>query len=197
MFARARSLADDDVQREIFHRRVEHFFHGAAQAMHFVDEEDVALAQIGEDGRQVAGALDGRARRDLEPRAHLHAQDMREGGLAEARRSIEQDVIQRLAASRAARIKMLRFSRSRSWPSISDSERGRSAASTTTSSGRPWGEIVRSDIESCDWQIDKSANRQAALADSENYTKSGEIREMGSKQRCQSSILEMLALSSG
>ena len=95
--ARARPFADDDVQREIFHRRIEHLFHGATQAMHLVDEQDVALAQVGEDGRQIAGALDGRTRCDLQPGAHLNAQDMREGGLAEARRSVEQDMIQRLS----------------------------------------------------------------------------------------------------
>ena len=60
--ARARPLADDDVERKVLHRRVEHLFDRPAQPVHLVDEEDVALAQVGQDRGQIAGALDGRAR---------------------------------------------------------------------------------------------------------------------------------------
>ena len=96
--ARARPLADHDVQGKVLHGRVEHLFHDAAQAVDLVDEEDVALVQVGQDGRQVAGPLDGRPGGDLDAHAHLVGDDVGQRGLAQARRAVEQDVIQRLAA---------------------------------------------------------------------------------------------------
>ena len=54
-------LADDDVYGELLHRGVEDLLHGdAAEAVDLVDEEDVSRLQAGEQGGQVAGALDGR-----------------------------------------------------------------------------------------------------------------------------------------
>ena len=99
----ARPLADDDVQRIVLHRRVKHFLHRAAQPVHLVDEQDVALAQVGQDRGQIAGALDGRSRGDLQPDAHLAAEDVCQRSFAQARRPIQQHVIQRLAA-RARRL---------------------------------------------------------------------------------------------
>jgi hypothetical protein len=37
-----RPFADDDIKGKIFHGRVQHFFHRAPQAMHLVDEQNVA-----------------------------------------------------------------------------------------------------------------------------------------------------------
>ena len=66
--------------------------------MDLVDEENVALAQIGEDGGQIAGLLDGRAGRHLEIGVHFAGQDVAERGLAQAGRAVEQHMIQRIVA---------------------------------------------------------------------------------------------------
>ncbi len=92
-----RPLPDDDVQREILHRRVKHFFHGASQAVNLVDEENIAGAQVGQNRRQIAGAFDGRPGCDLDIDAHFVCQDMRQGGFSQPRRAVKQHVIERLA----------------------------------------------------------------------------------------------------
>ena len=63
MRARARAGADQDVQMEIFERRIEHLLHVRQQAMNFVDEEDLALLNAAEDAGQVELLLQHRARR--------------------------------------------------------------------------------------------------------------------------------------
>ena len=92
------SLADHDIQGEVLHGRIEHFLHSAAEAMDFVDEEHIAGPQVGQDGGQVPGALDGRSGRDLDVDAHLIGNHVGQGGLAEAGRTVKQDMIQGFAA---------------------------------------------------------------------------------------------------
>ena len=58
--ARRRSLADDDIQRKIFHGRIQHFFDRTPQTMNLINKEYIARAQIGQDCSQVTGAFDGR-----------------------------------------------------------------------------------------------------------------------------------------
>ncbi len=60
----ARTLAEDDVQLKILHGRIEDLLHRPPQAVDLVDEEHVTLGQVGEDGGQVAGPHQRRARRD-------------------------------------------------------------------------------------------------------------------------------------
>ena len=60
--AGARALAEHDVELEVLHGRVEDLLHGPAQPVDLVDEEDVAFDQVGQDGGQVAGPHQGRAR---------------------------------------------------------------------------------------------------------------------------------------
>jgi len=59
-----------------------------------VDEQDVVLFQVGENGRQIAGALDDRTRGGLDVHPHLGGDDVGQGGLAQAGRTVEQHVIQ-------------------------------------------------------------------------------------------------------
>ena len=96
--AGGRPLAYDDVEGEILHRRVEHLFHGAVQAVNLVDEEDVAFLEVGEYGGQIAGTLDGRPARGLEGDAHLVGYHAGKRGLAQARRPGEKQVVEGLAA---------------------------------------------------------------------------------------------------
>ena len=98
MLRAAGSAADDDIEREILHGRVENFLHRPAQPVNLVDEENIALAQVGQDGGQIAGLFNGRAGGDLEIGIHLVGQDVAERGLAQTGRTVEQHVIQRLPA---------------------------------------------------------------------------------------------------
>ena len=49
-----RALADEDVELEVLHGRIEDLLHRAVQPVDLVDEEDVALLEVGEQGGQVA-----------------------------------------------------------------------------------------------------------------------------------------------
>ena len=66
--------------------------------MDLVDEEHVALFEIGELRGEVAGLGDHRPRGRAEVDAELARHDLRQRRLAETRGSDEQDVIERLAA---------------------------------------------------------------------------------------------------
>ena len=67
--------------------------------MDLVDEQEVALLEVGQQAGEVARLLDHRAGGDAHVAAHLGAEDEGEGGLAEAGRAAEQDVVERLAAA--------------------------------------------------------------------------------------------------
>jgi hypothetical protein len=80
------TLAQHDVELEVLHGRVQDLLDGARQAVDLVDEEHVALVELGEDRRQVAGPLERRAGGDVEVHAHLGGDDAGQRGLAEAGR---------------------------------------------------------------------------------------------------------------
>src|SRR5690606_21087448 len=96
--ARRRPLAQHDVDLELLHRGVEVLLSDAAQAVDLVDEQDVALLEgVREDRGQVAGLLDRWSRGHAYPHAHLVGDDVRQGGLAQTRRSVEEQVVEGLA----------------------------------------------------------------------------------------------------
>ena len=66
--------------------------------MDLVDEEDVAVLEIGEKRCEVARLGDDRTRGRAEIDAELARHDLGERGLAEAGRACEQDMVERLAA---------------------------------------------------------------------------------------------------
>ncbi len=66
--------------------------------MNFVDEEHVALFEIGELGGEIAGLGDDRAGGRAEIDAELAGDDLRQRRLAEAGRPDEQHMVERLAA---------------------------------------------------------------------------------------------------
>ncbi|MGY3646543.1 hypothetical protein ACVWW2_001834 [Bradyrhizobium sp. LM4.3] len=96
--ARRRAFADDQVELKVLHRGIEHLFHRRAQAVDLVDEEHIALFEIGEECCEIAGLGDHRARRRAKADAELLGHDLCQRGLAEAGRADEQHMIQRLAA---------------------------------------------------------------------------------------------------
>ena len=93
----ARSLADHEIELRVLHGGIENLLHHRAQAMDFVDEQHVARLEIGQEGGQVARPLEHRTRGLAQVDLELVRDDVRQGGLAEARRPEDQHVIQRLA----------------------------------------------------------------------------------------------------
>ena len=67
--------------------------------MDLVDEQHIAGFEFRQDRRQVSGPLDGRARGDVEVGPQLVCHDAGQGGLAQAGRAGEQQVIGRLLAA--------------------------------------------------------------------------------------------------
>ena len=63
--------------------------------MDLVDEEDVAVLQVREDGGEVAGTFDGGAAGSADGGVHLGREDVRERRLAQPRRSVEEVVVER------------------------------------------------------------------------------------------------------
>ena len=96
--ARGGALADDDVELVVLERGVELFFEDGLQAVDLVEEEDLALAQVGEDGGEVALDLQGGAGGLLEADVELVGDDGGEGGFAQAGRAEEEDVVEGFAA---------------------------------------------------------------------------------------------------
>jgi Holliday junction DNA helicase RuvA len=96
---RAGALADDDVEAEILHRRVQHLLDLPAEAVDLIDEQDVARLEVGEDGGQVARALQRGTAGGAQLRAQLGGDDAGEAGLAETRRAAEQQVVGGVPAS--------------------------------------------------------------------------------------------------
>ncbi len=64
--------------------------------MHLIDEQDVLLLEVGEDRGQVPRPLDGGARGHPDGDRHLMGDDVGQGGLAQPRRPIQQEMVQRL-----------------------------------------------------------------------------------------------------
>src|SRR4029079_6698748 len=93
---RGSPLPHDDVEPEVFERRVEDLLRGAAQAVDLVDEDDVAGLDRGEYRRDVL-PLERRAGDRADPDAELLADDVREARLAEPGRPDEEDMVERIA----------------------------------------------------------------------------------------------------
>jgi hypothetical protein len=96
--ARVHALVDDEVDREVLHGRIEQLLHRPRQPVDLVDEHHVVLAEIGQDPHQVRAALDGRTRRRRQIRPHLVGEDPCQRGFAEARRTVEEHVVDALPA---------------------------------------------------------------------------------------------------
>ena len=49
-----RPLADDDVEREVLHRRVQHLLDASGKPVYLINEEHIALAEIRQERREIA-----------------------------------------------------------------------------------------------------------------------------------------------
>ena len=82
-------------------RRIEDFLDRRVEPVDLVDEQHVAVFEIGEQRGEVAGLGDHRAGGRAEIHAELARHDLRERRLAEARGPREQHMVERLAPSPA------------------------------------------------------------------------------------------------
>ena len=87
--AGARSLADDEIDAEIFHRRVQNFFDGGLEAVNFVEEENFAQFERSENGGEIAFAFEERASAGLDGNVELVGDDLRERRFSQAWRAIK------------------------------------------------------------------------------------------------------------
>ena len=135
--ARRRPLADDQIELKILHRRIKHFLDRRIEPVNLVDEQDVALFQIGEQRREIAGFGDDRPRgaRGNSPRARARRSAPAWSCRGPAALRTARGRALRLRA-RAASMKTARFVRACSWPTNSESFCGRSEASAASSSRR-------------------------------------------------------------
>ena len=96
--ARLGALINDDVQPVVFDGGVQVLLDAGMQAVDFVDEEDVALLQVGQDAGQVSGAVDLRAAGGVQFGAHGVGDEVGQRSLAQAGRAAEQHVVQGFSA---------------------------------------------------------------------------------------------------
>jgi hypothetical protein len=92
-------LADDQVHAKIFHCGVKNFFDGRLQAVNFIEEENFFAFQRGENGGQVTFAFQEGAGAGLYGDLEFIGDDLGESGFAQARRAVEQDMIEGFAAA--------------------------------------------------------------------------------------------------
>ena len=94
--ARVGPLVYHYVDSEILHRPVQELLHGAGYAVDFVDEQYVALLQVGKQAREVGRLFDYGAGSHADLRAHLVCENKRERRLAEPGRAVEEYVAERV-----------------------------------------------------------------------------------------------------
>lgn len=70
-----------------------------AQAVYFIDKENIVLLQVGEKRRQISGVLNSRAGGNLDVDAHFLSYDMRQSGFAQAGRAVKKYMVERLLPS--------------------------------------------------------------------------------------------------
>ena len=95
-----RALADQDVQLEVLHGRIEDLLDRSVEPVDLVDEQHVALLQIGQEGGEITGADQDGPGGDPQADPHLGGHDPGQRGLAQTGRSGEQQVVDRLAPLR-------------------------------------------------------------------------------------------------
>ena len=103
LIERAAGPSHHDVELVVLHRGIERLLDDRREPVDLVDEQHIARLQVGEDRGEVARPLEHRPRGLAQVHAELGGQYVGERGLAEARRSEDEDMVQRLAA-RARRV---------------------------------------------------------------------------------------------
>src|SRR4029450_5074427 len=89
------TLADHDVDLVVFERWIQNLLDDRRHPVDLVDEQHLAGLEIRHDAGEVARFLDGGTGRGLHLHTHFVRDDVRKRRLAEARRSVREDVIGR------------------------------------------------------------------------------------------------------
>ena len=89
---------DNEIELKILHGGIEDFLHRRIEPVNLVDEQHVALLEIGEERGKIAGLGNDRAGRGAKVYAELARHDLRKRRLAEPGRADEQHMVERLLA---------------------------------------------------------------------------------------------------
>ena len=90
------ALINDDIDSKIFDGGIEVLFDHFGEAVDFVDEEDIALLQTGEETGEVTCFFDGRTGSGADGGVHFRSENVSERGFAEAGGATEEEVIEGL-----------------------------------------------------------------------------------------------------
>ena len=93
------ALAQQDVESEVLHRGVQGLLDGGRQTVDLVDEQDLPVTLLRENAGQIPLALQRGGLDHGDPSAHLLGDDVRQRGLAQAGRAVEEQVVERLVAA--------------------------------------------------------------------------------------------------
>jgi hypothetical protein len=91
-------LVDDDIDPEILECGIKVLLDDLGEAVNFVDEENIALLEAGEESGQVTGFFNRRSGSGPDGGVHFCPEDVGEGGLAEAGRAAEKKMVEGLGA---------------------------------------------------------------------------------------------------
>jgi len=94
-----RALVDQNVDGVILHRGIQVLLDGDVDAVHFVDEEHVEFAELGEDAGEVGGFLENGTAGRTKLGPDLVCDDVSERGFPQSGRPGKQDVVECLAAT--------------------------------------------------------------------------------------------------
>ena len=100
---RRRPLANDQIELKVLHGGIENFLDRWIEPVDLIDEQNVAVFEIGQQRGEVAGLGDDRAGGRAKVHSELARNDLRQRGLAKAGRADEQHVVERFLA-RARRL---------------------------------------------------------------------------------------------
>ena len=90
-------FAQQDVDAKVLHRRIEELLDRLGQPVDLVDEQHRPFVGVGQVGDQVLGGLQHGAAGDLQGHAQVAGNAGGKGGFAQPRRTVEEDVPQRVA----------------------------------------------------------------------------------------------------
>jgi hypothetical protein len=96
--ARVRALVDDELALERVHGLVHVLFEHAREPVDLVDEHDLVLLDVTQHAEQLSRVLERGTRGHLDRHLELARDDVRERGLPQPRRPVQQYVIERIAA---------------------------------------------------------------------------------------------------
>ena len=89
-------MIDDDIELEVFHRRIEILFDRFLQAMNLIYKEDVTFLEIRQKTSQVRGFFDGGSAGAFQTSSHCFRNNVCEGRFSETGRAVKENMIERL-----------------------------------------------------------------------------------------------------